>query len=79
MSTSSTEVVHDDSITSPRVEPPAGAERPSEMAVPDPEAGLSSIDAFVLCALILAAVAAAAGPISAAIQGVGNTISGLIP
>jgi hypothetical protein len=45
----------------------------------DSEAGLSSIDAFVLCALVLAAVALAAQPIAAGIQRVGTTISGLIP
>lgn len=78
MITPPSEVVHD---TSP-IRPTTGDHWRFDLAPADeadPEAGLSSVDAFVLCALILAAVVGAATLISPAIQRVGTTISGLIP
>jgi hypothetical protein len=44
----------------------------------DREAGLSSVDAFVLCALIVAAVAAATPAIASGVSSLANTIAGYL-
>jgi len=53
------------------------ASRPS-VAVDDPEAGLSSIDAIVMCAIVVAIVAVGVGtlraPIAALFTGIANSL-----